>query len=99
MEVAVAGVAIPFTPAAEGWNSVAGLIQAGQYDQIGVTLTKGFLGMDAQGLHIGELINPFDFNNGRYTKMLIAAGLVSKIRKKFVNIPMGKIPLIGKYIS
>lgn len=100
LETVIAGAAIPFTPASDGWNSPFGLAQQGGYDQIMPTLAKGFLNMEPNGqVNIWGIINPFDFNSARYTKMLIASALVSKVRKKFVHLPLDRIPMVGKYIS
>lgn len=100
LEVVVAGVAIPFTPATEGWNTPMAYVQGGDYEGAMNALKQGFLGMQPDGsMDLMRTLNPFDFNTARYTKMLIAAGLVSKVRKRLVHIPLDKIPIVGRYIS
>ena len=100
LETMIALGAIPFTPAANGWGSPFTDIQAGNINGVGNNLKLGFLGIDDQGrFDIAKLLNPFDMNYGRYTKMLIYSGVISKLRKSLVRIPFDKVPLIGKYIS
>lgn len=103
LEVAGAGIAIPFVPARDGWASIYDDIQSGNLQDIGNLLAMGFAGIDTTGggepLNVMNMLNPFDLNTARYTKMLIWAGIASKVRKKFVKLPMSRVPLIGKYIS
>lgn len=103
MEVAVAGISIPFTPAESGWNSPLDYAMNKDFEGLAASLRSGFLGMKggrtSTGIDFFGLLNPFDMDTARYTKMLIAAGVVSRIRKTFIRIPFKKVPFIGKYIS
>lgn len=100
LEIAVALGAIPFTSAADGYASPVEAVQAGDLKGLGDNLKRGFLGIDHTGrFNLAGLLNPFDMNEGRYVKMLIAAGIISKIRKSVIRIPFDKVPLVGKYIS
>lgn len=100
LEVAVALGAIPFTPSWDGAKSLLGDAQAGDFEGIARQLKCGFLGFTPDGkIDILGTLNPFDENRARYVKMLIIAGILSKVRKSLVKIPFKKVPLIGKYIS
>jgi len=101
LEVVLTGGAIPFTPARSGWRTPYENIQAGDYRYAMGNLVTGFTPFDPlhNQLDIIGYLNPFDFERGRYMKMLLYAGLASKVRKKIVRIPFDKIPIIGKYIS
>lgn len=100
LEVALVGAAIPFTPAHAGWESPLQLAQRGAFTELGYSITGGFLGMNPEGnVDWWGLINPLNMDAGRYTKMLIAGALVSKVRKRLVKIPFDKVPFVGKYIS
>jgi len=100
LEVAIALGAIPFTPSWTGAKSLVGDAQARDFEGLARQLKCGFLGFSPEGnLDLMGALNPFEPNRARYIKMLIAAGIMSKIRKKMVKIPFEKIPLIGRYIS
>lgn len=100
LEVVIAGVTIPFTAAQDGWSTPASCASSKDWEGIARSMKTGFLGMK-DGDHFDPigLINPFDFNCGRYLKMLMVGGIAHKIRTKFVKIPMKKVPLVGRYIS
>jgi len=100
LEVGVALTAIPFTGAAAGWETPFEAAKRGDWKEVFNNVKRGFLGINEVGeFDLLGLLNPFDMDEGRYVKMLIAAGVVHKIRTKLVTIPFDKIPLIGKYIS
>lgn len=104
LEVAIAGVAIPITPCKDGMQTPLQYAQRGDWDGLGTSLTLGFLGFGT-GRQAGvkfdlfKVLNPFDMSRARYSKMLIYAGFLSKVRKKLVHIPFDRVPLIGKYLS
>jgi hypothetical protein len=50
-------------------------------------------------IDIMATLNPFNMEAVRYTKMLAVAALISRVRKRFVHIPMKKVPFVGRYIS
>lgn len=68
-------------------------------------LKAGFLGMSVPGgdIDFGRLLNPFDFNSGRFTKMLIASAIIGSVRAKFTGRytrpVFDMIPFIGKKIK
>jgi hypothetical protein len=98
--MAITGISIPFTPVAPGWPSLYERIKEGNIQESMYVLKKGFLNMDPDGsINFPDLINPFDVNAGKFVKMLLYASLISKVRKRFVKLPMKKIPFIGRYIS
>jgi hypothetical protein len=101
LEVAAAGIAIPFTPPRTGWNSLVGCAQAGDWNGFGMDLAMGFIGFDPSTgqIDLWGAINPLNFESARYTKMLIAGGLIHKVRKMLVKVPMNKVPIIGNHIS
>jgi len=103
LEVAVALGAIPFTPPTQGFSSIFESAQNGDFIGVADALKSGFLGMDGgrgtPNFDLFRALNPFDFGSARYVKMLIAAGIISKVRKSVVKVPFKKIPFIGKYIS
>lgn len=102
LEVLGAGIAIPFVPPRDGWSSPFDAVQSQDWRGLGGTLAMGFAGVDTLGgepMDVFAMLNPFDMSRARYTKMLIWAGVASKIRKKFVRIPFDRVPLVGKYIS
>jgi len=100
-EVVIAGGAIPFTPARDGYGRTPfQAIQGGDFEYAMRSLMDGFTPIAHDGrMDVWNYINPFNLNGGRYMKMLLYAGLASKVRKKFVKIPFNKVPIIGKYIS
>ena len=100
IEIAIAGISIPFVPARDGYANIVDSAKIQNWNGVMDNLKSGFLGIDNNNnFDLAGLINPFDFNNGRYMKMLVAAGLVSKVRKRLVKVPFDKIPFIGRYIS
>lgn len=99
LETAIALVAVPFTPAWTGGNTLIGYAQQGNYKMVGEVLTHGFLGVHEFGFDIMKSLNPFDMDYARFSKMLFWSGVMSKIRKSVVRIPFDKVPFIGKYIS
>jgi len=103
LEVAIAGLSIPFTGAASGFASPVECVQKQDFTGLADNLKVGFLGFkparNASEFDLFRALNPFDMQVGRYYKMLIVAGLISKLRKRLVRIPFKKVPLIGRYIS
>ncbi|MCJ7560122.1 hypothetical protein MUO79_05835 [Candidatus Bathyarchaeota archaeon] len=100
VEVAIVGVTIPFTPPTDSSVAPIRLIQEGAWEQLAIDLRHGFTGMDGSGhIYWSALLNPFNMNSARYTKMLGWAAGISKIRKRVVKLPLERIPFIGRYIS
>jgi len=102
LEVAIALGVTPLTPAESyGMNSIVTNVQQADWEGVRNNLVSGFLGMDwsTGNIDLVRLLNPFDMERGRYVKMLIAAGVIGKIRKRLVKIPFDKIPFVGRYIS
>lgn len=103
-ETLIAGVAIPFTPAASGWQSPFEYAQQGNVTGIMHSLKKGFIGMEPDGrMDIFKTLNPLDMECGRYSKMLIYASLIGMIRRKiagrYMAPMMKKIPIIGRSVG
>jgi hypothetical protein len=99
LEVAIGLGAIPFTPSADGWAPLYQDAIAGNWGAVGTQLKQGFLGMEANGsLNIGAALNPFDMNHARYTKTLIYAYLISKVRR-MLGLKLDRVPFIGRWIS
>jgi len=102
LEVAIAGISIPFMPPSAGWSeSPASLAMRGDLQNTGTHLAKGFLNLEPNGtINLWQTLNPTDFNGARYFKILILAGLMAKIRHRLArNVNFGKLPLVGKIIS
>lgn len=99
LEVGITALAIPFIPGYPGWATPISDLQAGKTTETLSALVHGFTGIDpTRGtFNLMATINPFDFDVARYTKMLIAAALISKVRKRFVKLD--KVPFLGRYIS
>lgn len=106
-EVLIAGGSIPFTDAAPGVSSPFNRAQAGDFVGVMDALKVGFLGMNparnASEFNLMAALNPFDFEHARYSKMLLYAGLMGSIRRKFTgrytNKLFSKIPLVGRWVS
>lgn len=100
LEVGVTLLGTIVTPAKTGWNSPLACMQNQDYTGVGNNIMSGFTGI-TPGVQpdVGKILNPFDMEFARYTKMLIIAGLVSKVRKRLVKVSFGKIPFIGGMIS
>jgi len=101
LEVAAGLVALPFFSAAS-FQSPYDYLKAGDSKNAVRALIYGFTGVDTSGAvkpSISQIINPLDFYAAGMTKILIVTGAASKIRKRFVKIPMNKIPFIGRMIS
>lgn len=103
LEVAIAGISVPFTPAEPGWDTPLNYAMNQDFEGLAASLRSGFLGVEGgrtpAGVNIMGLLNPLDMNTGRYLKMLVIGAVASKIRKSFVKIPFKRVPFIGKYIS
>lgn len=106
-EVLIAGGSIPFTPAASGFSSIYDSATRGDVTGIMDNLKVGFLGFDAQrdtqSFDLIKALNPFDFEHARFSKMLLYAGIMGSIRRKFTgrytNKLFSKIPIIGRWVS
>jgi len=102
LEVAVAGIGTVFTPPCPGWSSPIQYAQEGNWEWTGRSFLRGFLGVDENGgLNVMAALNPIDFNEARYWKMLFWGAVLSKVRKALMgrrNI-FAKVPIIGKFIS
>lgn len=76
---------------------------AGNFEYALRSLMAGFTPIRHDGTctptDIAMFINPLNMNRGRYFKLLLYAGIASKIRKKFVKVPFEKVPFVGRYIS
>lgn len=93
-------IAIPFSGAKSGWQSPIADVQQQNWEGLANNLKSGFLGLNPDGsFDPFNALNPFNFEDARYSKMLLWSGIMSKVRKRFVRIPMGKIPIVGRYIS
>lgn len=100
IEVVVAGISIPFTPAKTGYSMPVNDAKAQNWEGVLTQMKSGFLGMESDGsVDFWSLINPFNMESARYTKMLALAGLISKGRKRIVHLPIGRVPFVGKYLS
>jgi hypothetical protein len=102
-EMLIGAGTIPFTPAADGWNTPLNYASSGDYDGLMSSMKKGFLGMNPDGrVDFLSTINPFDLGNARYTKTLIYSALIGKIRKRFVpqsSKLVSKIPVVGRWVN
>jgi len=101
LEVAAGLVSIPFFKAAS-FQSPYDYAKQGLWNEAVRSMIYGFTGVDTTGAvkpSIGQILNPLDFSAAGMTKILIVTGAASKIRKRFVKIPMNKIPFIGRMIS
>jgi len=103
-EILVAGAAIPFTSPHPGYKNPVQALQDGQPEQAIDALKMGFLGMDSEGnIDIFGAINPFNTEKARYSKMLMGAGIIYKVRRKItgkgVQTLMRKIPLVGRWVQ
>ena len=101
LEVAAGLISIPFFSAAS-FQSPYDYIKQSDYKNFARSLVYGFTGIDTLGgvkPTIGQILNPLDFYAAGMTKTLILSGMASRIRKRFVKIPMKKIPFIGGMIS
>lgn len=104
-EVPIALASIPFTTPAEGWGVTP--YQAAQQGDIGgimAELNKGFLGMNQDGsVDVFSAVNPFNFGNARYSKMLLWAGLIGSFRRKlsgkYTDPLIRRIPMIGRILG
>ena len=97
IEVAVGLIGIPFTPLAG--TSILACAQAGNWEGVANLLRLGFIGMMPDGkFDLGDCLS-LTGESARFTKILLIAGLASKIRKRLVKIPMKKIPILGQYVS
>ena len=99
LEVAVAGIAGVMTPVADGWGSLLDYVKNGDFQGLGRALNLTVLGVNTDGkLDLQGWFNPIA-PQGKLIKMLIAAGLIHKVRTKLVRIPMKKVPIVGRYLS
>lgn len=94
-------IAIPFTPPGSNRQlNIIKLVQANDWSTLGRYITEGFLGFsDQRPFNALQTINPLDFSTARWWKILFWAGVVSKVRKRLVRVPMDKIPFLGKFVS
>lgn len=108
LEVVIAGGATIVTPATEGWGSPMQHMQDGAMDLVAQDYAKGLanitLPMNGQAFQfdIVGLLNPFDLNSARYTKMLFWSAIASKVRKKMIpqlGQMMQKVPYLGRFVS
>lgn len=106
-ETLIAGAAIPFMPPRDGFSSPFEALQRGDMTGVADALKNGFLGMDGgrgtPDINVAGLLNPFDMNYGRYTKMLILAGLIGMTRRRiagrYTSPLIKKIPVVGRWCS
>jgi len=100
-ELAITAGAIPFVKANDGFTyTPLQAIQAGKYEDAMRSLMDGLTPIGWYGdVDIIRYLNPFDMSRGRYMKMLLYAGLASKVRKRVVKIPFDRIPIVGRYVS
>ena len=91
---------MPFTSPASGYKSPVEALQGGNLAEVMDTLKKGFLGMSPDGqIDIMGVLNPMNMDAAKYTKLLLAAGIIAKIRKSVFKVSLKKIPMLGKYVS
>jgi hypothetical protein len=105
LETLIAAGTIPFTPAASGFATMFDSAKGGDWEGIADSLKCGFLGFDPQrnatNFNLIGMINPFDMDHGRFTKMLVFAEIAGRIRRRFAprsSDLIRKIPFIGRWV-
>jgi len=104
LEMLIGAGTIPFTEPNTGWGSFpVKAIQNGDWTGLMDQLKAGFIGMAPSGqIDVFNLLNPFNLESGRYTKILFWSGIAGKIRKRMVpqsSMLIKKIPLVGRWVS
>lgn len=106
MEMLIGAATIPFIPAFADYpqNSIFTAMKQGDAHEAAKQAVKGFINMDIDSgqIDLMGLINPFDFNGARYTKVLMWSGIAGTVRKKLAPKStqlIQKIPIVGKMVS
>lgn len=106
-ETLIGAATIPFIPAASGYETIFNCIKKGDMTGVMDALKTGFLGFapgrETNTINIAGLLNPVDFEHGRFTKILLYSAIIGMIRKKiagkYTTPILRKIPFIGRWIS
>jgi len=101
LEVGFGLVSLPFMQTA-AFASPYSYAKGGDYESTMRAFVHGFTGIDPQGVvkfDAKTALNPLNFNSAGMLKVLLMTGIASKVRKRIIRIPMGKIPLLGKWVS
>lgn len=106
IEVAAAGLAIPFMPVAPQMNSIFVDAMARDFTAVGRDLCMGMIGLDPlypEGFDLIRSLNPFDLDRSRYMKTMMLAAIQGTIRSKLpfgigkaTSTTVSKIPWAGR---
>lgn len=108
-ETLAAMVGTIMTPPADNYGSPMEHLQKGEMQLLLQDYVKGFTGINLPmggapefSFNVGSALNPFDFSDARYWKMLFWTGIFGKVRQRLVpksKAMFQKIPILGRYIS
>ena len=106
-ETVIALGATPFMKPAGGWDTPYGGIQKGDIGFVMRAYLAGLTGIHVDGngavsFDAGQVLNPFNFNDANYLKMIVGASLIGMVRKRLLRNSsafLKKIPLLGRFVS
>lgn len=103
-EVPIGLLATPFIPPAPGWGTPFDSAKEGNMENTVKRIAKGFIGMNEDGsINLWSALNPFDTNDARYSKIILAAGLIGGVRRKlsgkYTDPLVRKIPWVGRILG
>lgn len=108
IEMFVGAGSIPFVGARTGYGSILNCVQRGDWTGVADNLVCGFTPVyqcrgAVKGIDVFNFINPFNFEQGRFMKILLWSGIAGMLRKKLIGRYTSnlfrRIPIIGRWVS